>query len=165
MPATIVIPESDRLPQSDSLPGTPGIPGPELTAATGPRDHDHGIGAPGIGAWRLRPCWSSGWGLVVGTEREPVDLRVEPFHRLHVGLLQAQDRLWPTEEHDPAVLLLHVVYVLERLPDDLLIVSVNHPVRSHRQYSFESARCPGKHFGSDSSIGDSSTHPTPAPNP
>jgi hypothetical protein len=63
------------------------------------------------------------------------ELRIEQFHRLHVRLLDPQDRLWPAEEHDPAVLSLHLGDVLERLPDDLLVVSVDHAVRSHRRYS------------------------------
>src|SRR5215475_7341556 len=63
------------------------------------------------------------------------DLRVEQLHRLHVNLLDTQDRVLPAEEHDPAVLSLHVGDVLVRLPDNLLVVSVDHAVRSHRRYS------------------------------
>src|SRR5450432_3995583 len=59
------------------------------------------------------------------------DLRVEPFQRLHVDLLHAQDRVRPAEQHNPAVLSLYQVDVLECLLHDLLIVSVDHLVCSH----------------------------------
>src|SRR5262249_32109605 len=80
-----------------------------------------------------------GTGLILAPGRDggarPAPLQLEQLQLLHVGLLHAQDRLRAAEEHEPAVLVLHAGDVLVRLPHDLLIVSVDHPVGSHRRYS------------------------------
>src|SRR3712207_1778586 len=57
--------------------------------------------------------------------------RAEPFERVHVGVLDAQHGVVPTEQHRPAVLPLDL-HVGERLLHHLLLVAVGHAVRRHR---------------------------------
>src|SRR5215510_3436920 len=61
----------------------------------------------------------------------PGQLPVHLLQRVHVFLLDPQDRLVAPEQHHPAVLAFYLVDVGIRLPHRPLIVSVNHPVGRH----------------------------------